>query len=174
MEFEKQHALNVLSFWQQTEFFNTLNLKNLLPGADKGVLHFTQDELLQTPACLPWFTRNRIRTAGDKYYPNDQFSYTLYLGLFNRSEFFEQSKHLFIDNQAPNEVQQEDWQNRRQDDGITCCAKIKLNSKAELQTDSLEMSSAPWALGKLLAGKVDQLNKDDFQRDAANLLMEYS
>ncbi len=165
MEFNKQHAHKVLAFWQQTEFFNTLNLKNLLPGADKGVLHFTKDDLLQNPGCLPWFTRNRIRMAGDKYLPHQQFSYTLYLGIFNRSEFFEQSQHLFNSDQSTNELQQEDWQNRRQDDGITCCAKLKLNTKAELQTGSLEMSTAPWALGKLLAGNIDQLNKDDFDED---------
>lgn len=165
MDFDKQHALKVLSFWQQTEFFNTLNLKNLLPGADKGVLHFTKDDLLKDPACLPWFTRNRIRMAGDKYLPHHQFSYTLYIGIFNRSEFFEQSVHLFNNEQSTDELQQEDWQNRRQDEGITCCAKLKLNAKAELQTDSLEMSTAPWALGKLLTGKIDQLNKDDFDDD---------
>ncbi|MFT5756456.1 MAG: hypothetical protein ACI9LM_001173 [Alteromonadaceae bacterium] len=165
MDFDKQHALKVLSFWQQTELFNTLNLKNLLPGADKGVLHYSKDDLLKDPACLPWFTRNRIRLAGDKYLPNHQFSYTLYLGIFNRSEFFEQSEHLFNSDQASDELLQEDWQNRRQDDGITCCAKLKLNTQGELQTDSLEMSTAPWALGKLLAGKIDQLNKDDFDQD---------
>jgi energy-coupling factor transporter ATP-binding protein EcfA2 len=163
MEFEKQHALKVLSFWLQTEFFNTLDLKSLLPGADDGVLQFTTEELLSDPSCLPWFNRERIRAAGDKYYPNQQFAYTLYLGIFNRSEFFEQSQDYF--NNEPNIEVSEDWQQRRQDDGITCCAKMKLNAEAVLQLDSLEMSTAPWALGKLLEGKVDQLNKDDFDAD---------
>jgi hypothetical protein len=42
MEFNKQHALKVLSFWLQTEFFNTLDLKHLLPGADDGVVQGLQ------------------------------------------------------------------------------------------------------------------------------------
>ena len=160
MEFDKQYALKVLSFWQQAEFFNTLDLKNLLPGADDGVLRFTTEELLNKPTCLPWFNRERIREAGKDYYPNQQFAYTLYLGIFNRSEFAEQTKSFFS-----KQNHNEDWQQRRQDDGITCCAKIKLNTQAELQSDSLEMSTAPWALGKLLQGQVDKLNKDDFDID---------
>ncbi|TEW49571.1 DEAD/DEAH box helicase [Psychromonas algicola] len=160
MDFNRDHALKVLSFWQQAEFFNTLDLKNLLPGADDGVLQFTTEELKDKPTCLPWFDRQRIRAAGKDYYPNQQFAYTLYLGIFNRSEFAEQTKTFFTE-----EGHDEDWLQRRQDEGITCCAKIKLNAQAELQPESLEMSTAPWALGKLLQGQVDKLNKDDFDAD---------
>jgi len=170
MGFNRDHALKVLSFWQQTEFFNTLDLKRLLPGGDDGALQYTTDELIDDPSCLPWFNRERIRSAGDAYFPNQQFAYTLYLGIFNRSEFSEQSKKYFDNEQfveifKQGEIEQEDWDQRREDDGITCCAKIKLNTQAELQLDSLEMSTAPWALGKLIDGKVDQLNNDDFDLD---------
>ncbi len=46
MEFEKQHALKVLSFWQQTEFFNTLAFSLL----DKRALSEVSINLKKTHA----------------------------------------------------------------------------------------------------------------------------
>ncbi|ABM03673.1 conserved hypothetical protein [Psychromonas ingrahamii 37] len=175
MSFDKQHALTVLSFWQQTEFFNTLDLKKLLPEGDDGALQFTTKELQNNPSCLPWFNRDKIHLAGDKYHPDKAYSYTLYLGLFNRSEFAEQA-NLYFKKSAGHYLadsdNNEDWNQRRDDQGVTCCAKIKLNCNAELQLDSLEMSTAPWALGKLLKGQIDQLNKDDFDDEVKTFTEE--
>lgn len=171
MNFDKNHALKVLQFWLQTEFFNTFDLKNMLPGGDDGFLQYTASDFKKNPNCLPWFNRQHIRLAGKSYHPHKAYSYTLYIGIFNRNEFAQQTKDYFkglANDHSMNSQKEEDWQQRRDDGGITCCAKIKLNAQAELQLDSLEMSTAPWALGKLLKGEIDSLRKSDFDQDVAD------
>ncbi len=153
-----KHAINVLSFWHQSEFFNSMDISELAPNK-KGNIHYSAEELMQNSQCFPWQDRERIRWAGEGFYPNKNYKYELYLGVFNRSECYELAKEKLNSGDDP------DWNERRSDNGLTCAATVEVNYEGVIQLDTLKMSTAPWALGQMLKGNLDHIVFDDFQAE---------
>ena len=162
MNFNKQRAINILSYWHQIEFFNCIDLKDLKNGKE-GVIHYTGDVLASDPNCLPWLNRVHIKRAGRYYKPERQYSYTVYLGVFKNSEFFEQAKRYFDDEGGI------DWEERKSDSGSTCAASFRISKEGLLLLDTLELSTAPWALGQVLKGNIDNIRFDDFGKESERL-----
>ncbi|OUS26984.1 hypothetical protein A9Q99_17405 [Gammaproteobacteria bacterium 45_16_T64] len=158
-----QHALDVLSFWHQTEFFDSIDLKDV-GRSTPGVIYYQGDEIARNPSCLPWLDREKIRWADKGYSPQKHYSYTLYLGVFERSEFFDQATTLLgsADDGA--------WDERRNDTGLTCCATVNVNKDGILQLPSLSLSTAPWALGKVLKNSLGNVEFDDFERESSDFI----
>lgn len=163
MSFSKQNAINVLTYWHQAEFFNCIDLKDLRHN-QKGVIHYDGELLARDPNCLPWLNRNNIRRAGKGYLPNRQYSYTLYLGIFKKSEFFDQASAYFDD------IEADDWDERKSDNGLTCTAKIQVSKDGLLILDSIELSTAPWALGQVLKDNINNIRFNDFERESEQLV----
>ncbi|ARU29450.1 DEAD/DEAH box helicase [Cellvibrio sp. PSBB006] len=166
MSFNKQRAINILSYWHQIEFFNCIDLKDLRNGKE-GVIHYSGDVLASDPNCLPWLNRENIRRAGRGYKPDRQYTYTLYLGIFKNSEFFDQAKNYFGDEGRV------DWEERKSEAGSTCVASFKLSKEGSLLLDTLEMSTAPWALGQVIQGNIDNIRFDDFEKECEKLLHKF-
>lgn len=158
MSNNNQHEINVLSFWHQAEFFNSIDISELASNK-KGVIHYKSEELLQNSECFPWQDRAKIRRAGKGYYPSNQYSYELYFGVFKRSEFYTLSEEKFNSSDDP------DWDERRSDNGLTCSATVEVNHEGIIQFDTVKMSTAPWALGQLLKGNLDHIEFDNFQSE---------
>ena len=108
MSFNKQQAINILTYWHQTEFFNCIDLKDLSNDRD-GVIHYGAEALLEDANCLPWLNRSNIRRAGKGFYPSAQYSFSLYIGIFKNSEFFDQATKYF------GEKEYELWEERKSD-----------------------------------------------------------
>ncbi len=158
-----QHAMDVLSFWHQTEFFDSVDLKDV--GRKKpGVIYYQGEEIANNPMCLPWLDREKIRRGGKGYFPNKHYTYTLYLGVFNRSEFFDQARSLAgtSDDAA--------WDERRNDSGLTCCATVNVSNEGTLQLDTLSLSTAPWALGQVLKHNLGNVRFEDFERESKDFI----
>jgi hypothetical protein len=162
MNFNKQRAINILSYWHQIEFFNCIDLKNLKNGKE-GVIHYSGDILASDPNCLPWLNRVHIKRAGRYYTPERQYSYTAYLGVYKNSEFFEQAKRYFDDEGGI------DWEERKSDSGSTCAASFRISKEGLLLLDTLELSTAPWALGQVLKGNIDNIRFGDFGKESERL-----
>ncbi|WDE10124.1 DEAD/DEAH box helicase [Thalassomonas haliotis] len=158
-EIKNQTVIDILTFWHQAEFFNSVALQDLAQD-NPGVIYYQLADLINNPTCLPWLNRNNIRRGGNNYDPNKVYSYTLYLGVFQRSEFFAQAKGLF------HSKEDSVWDEHCNDSGITCTAKIKVNKEGCLLLDTLELSTAPWALGQALNHKLDNISFDDFEYES--------
>lgn len=162
MNFNRQRAINILSYWHQVEFFNCIDIKDLRNDKD-GVISYSGDLLARDPNCLPWLNRENIRRAGRYYTPERQYSYTIYLGIFKNSEFFDQAKCHFDGGDVF------DWEERKSDSGSTCTASFRISEAGELLLDTLELSTAPWALGQILKGNIDNIRFDDFEKESEQL-----
>lgn len=159
MKYNSKLAMNVLTFWHQVEFFNSIDLKDL-DQTTPGVIHYSADDLANNPFCLPWLDRNNISRAGRDYFPNKIYSYTLYFGVFKRRELFDQVK-------SQCESQDNlDWDERSNESGLTCSASVKVNKDGDLLLDTLEMSTAPWALGQMLKNQLDDIQFETFEQEA--------
>ncbi len=163
MSFDKQYVLSILNYWHQTEFFNCVDLKDLGNSKD-GVIHYSADLIDRDPNCLPWLNRENVRRAGKSYHPNRQYSYTLYLGVFKKADFFSHARTHF------DEVESGDWCERKMDHGLTCTAKIPVSKDGVVALDSIELSTAPWALGQVLKGNIDNILIEDFEADSDSLI----
>lgn len=162
MNFNKQRAIDILSYWHQIEFFNCIDIKDLRNDKD-GVISYSGDLLVSDPNCLPWLNRENIRRAGRYYTPERQYSYTIYLGVFKSSEFFDQAKRHFDGGDVF------DWEERKSDSSSTCAASFRINEAGEILLDTLELSTAPWALGQVLKGNIDNIRFDDFEKESERL-----
>ena len=163
MSFNKQHAIDVLNYWHLIEFFSCIDLRSLV-NYQKGVIHYDQALLSNDPNGLPWLNREHIRRAGADYFPEQPYAYSLYLGIFKNSEFFDQASAYFGNIDNP------DWNERKSDGGFTCAMKIDVSKDGVLLLDTLELATAPWALGQVLNGNIDAFRYDDFLEANAQFL----
>nr|WP_298377071.1 hypothetical protein [uncultured Halomonas sp.] len=160
MKKQATHAERVLSFWHKVEFFESVELTNIEHG--KGAIHYRSDELLDTPNGLPWLNREHLRRAGKHYCPSMPYRFKLYLGLFKRSRIFEIVRDAYPD-QADSWVER---QERSNDRGLTCSLSVEVDEQGRVNPDSFAISTAPWVLGALQQGRLDQVTRDAFK--AAN------
>lgn len=163
-ENEKQQALNILEYWHKIEFFNSADLGDISHIGNGGI-HYDLDEIIGNPDCLPWINRNHIRRAGKKYTPNKYYTYKVYLGLFHRSEIFEAGRRYFpqFDELTP------EFAERKQDAGYTCSMILHVNVTGQLVLEETEISTAPWAIGKVQQGALASIKLDDFDKDCEKL-----
>lgn len=161
---EKQHAINILEYWHKIEFFNSADLGEIQQVRNGGI-HYDLEEIIANPECLPWINHNHIRRAGKKYTPNKFYVYKVYLGLFHRSEIFEAGRRYFpkLDELNP------EFTERKQDSGFTCSIVLHVNVTGQLLLDKTEVSTAPWAIGKVQQEALASINLDDFDKDCEKL-----
>ncbi|SPJ32412.1 AAA domain-containing protein [Kushneria phyllosphaerae] len=149
-----EYAERILSFWHKVEFFESAELKDVEHG--KGAIHYRSDGLLNAPGCLPWLDRQVIRRAGDKYRVKNAYRFKLYLGVFERSEIFRVAREAYSDDN-------EDWEERSRESGKTCSLTVMVREDGTLDRDSFEISTAPWVLGALQQGTLDDITMAAFE-----------
>lgn len=164
MDENSTQALKILNYWHKIEFFNSADMRDITK-LGKGAIHYDIEELLANSACLPWMNRNQIRRAGRKYMPDKHYTYKVYIGLFHRAEIFDAGKHFFRSFELENPESSE----RNQDSGYTCSIILHLDIFGNIQLEKTEISTAPWAIGKLQQGLLSTLKLDDFDNDSEKL-----
>lgn len=164
MNVNNQLALKILDYWHKIEFFDSADLGDITE-VGKGGIHYDLEDIIYKPDCLPWINRNHTRLAGKKYTPNKYYTYKVYIGLFKRSEIFEAGRRYFpkFDEQHP------DFSERKQDSGYTCSIILHVSDTGQLLLDRTEISTAPWAIGKLQQGSLATIKLKDFDKDSEKL-----
>ncbi|MBA2780675.1 DEAD/DEAH box helicase [Billgrantia kenyensis] len=159
-------AERILSFWHKVEFFESAELKDIDNG--KGAIHYRSDELLKAPNCLPWLNAEMVRRAGKDYRPDKSYRFKLYLGLFARSEIFRVARDAYP---ARTEEESEAWVERSRDEGLTCSMTVEVDATGVVDRESFAISTAPWVLGALQQGTLDDVTIKAFD-EATGLFQE--
>ncbi|WP_409421622.1 DEAD/DEAH box helicase [Pseudaeromonas sp. ZJS20] len=147
--------LRVLDCWHKIEFFESTDIQTLHDEGD-GVIRYHQPELESAPGCLPWLNPQQIRRASRVYSPDKPYRYSLYLGIFDRSEIFAAAQQAFP-------LWKADDDERLDDEGLTCSLRLTLDQNGKLDPDSLECSTVTWALGQLQGHQLDTLRQEDYE-----------
>lgn len=146
-------AERILSFWHKVEFFESTELKDIDHG--KGAIHYRGDELVEFPNCLPWLNPQRVRRAGGGYRPDKPYRFKLYLGLFQRAEIFHVARDAYPE-------KTEAWVERSRDEGLTCSMTMDVDENGLVDRESFAISTAPWMLGALQRGSLDDVTLEAF------------
>ncbi|QPI64102.1 DEAD/DEAH box helicase [Vreelandella venusta] len=148
-------AERILSFWHKVEFFVSPDLTELGAGYD-GVIKYPQHDLENRPACLPWLDRSQLSRARGSHNPDTPYKFKLYLGVFYRSEIFRIARECYPESaDGPQE--------RDADEGQTCSMTVMVDEYGRIQPDSFKFSTAPWALGEVIQGRLDAMTMQAFE-----------
>ena len=165
----KDQALNILEYWHKIEFFNSADLGDI-SKRNNGAIHYDVQQILDIPDCLPWINRNHIRRAGEKYKPAEHYTYKVYLGLFWRSEIFDAGKQ-YLPNYEESLLEGDE---RNQDSGFTCSVIIHVDQYGNIDLDKTEVSTAPWAIGKMQNKQLHELSIKDFDNQSKVLCDKFN
>lgn len=157
------HSERVLSFWHKVEFFESTSLKDIKNG--HGAIHYHLEELLSSPDALPWLNKQQVRRAGAEYRPETPYTYMVYLGIFKRSEIFDIAKKAFPDYLVVDEE-------RHNDEGLTCSLTLKVKADGRIDVGSISVSTAPWALGMLQQGRLNDITMSEFNAAVARFQVQ--
>ncbi|MBS4713411.1 DEAD/DEAH box helicase [Aeromonas caviae] len=153
---QSDFPLQILDYWHKLEFFESADIQELSRKQGEGVLHYRLSELNNDAVCLPWLNRQMIRKAGSGYSPEKPYQYSLYLGIFDRSEIFAAATRTFPDWCGVNNE-------RLSEEGLTCSLKFKLNQDGQLDIDSFECSTVTWALGQLQDNRLASIRLEEYE-----------
>ncbi|TCV06947.1 AAA domain-containing protein [Samsonia erythrinae] len=148
----------ILRAWQRIEFFQPYTLEEKKKSLQISVNKLSQHKDSQ----LPW-----LSTALRKQYEIPaKASYCVYLGLFDKGIANTISQEVF----GPDEEHDAEEREQRLDqEGITCFAKVLLNAEGVPDLDKLSVSSLPWALGHLKKERFQELNAEFFSAECQRL-----
>lgn len=163
--------IGILDFWHKIEFFVPFNLKIELENKSKPeyIRTFNKQEL--------WAIESKTK-LWQVNIPDDQeiSGFNLYLAMFDHKDLtIEIQKELnklgltykdeFITERMPSNIIKE---------GNTCFAKLKLNEFGSLIPTSVEVSTSPWAIGKIRQDGFNSLDFSIFETDLRGLKQELS
>lgn len=144
----------ILRAWQRIEFFQPYTLeeddKNLRISLSQLIKH--GDEL------LPWHSEKLCQ----QYQIPSKANFTLHLGLFDKSISSEICREIFGEDD-------EECEQRLNQEGTTCFAKVQLDAKGVPALDKLSVSSLPWALGHLQNKRFEKLESVIFANGCMGL-----
>lgn len=161
---QRDHCRPILDFWHKVEFFIPFDLDGQVLEARDADWAVRQ---------LSWVHLNALppHSCGDLWQvarvpDGKQLSgFELYLGVFDKSLLGEitQTAARKIISSTLSDNEESDQTERADLDGKTCFAKIKLTAKGEPLLNEVSVSTAPWALGRVLDGGLASLDFDLFQ-----------
>ncbi|WP_435955417.1 DEAD/DEAH box helicase [Dryocola sp. BD626] len=156
----QEQSIKILDYWHKIEFFESTDIRELEDNAP-SVLRLEAEDLLD-PLSLPWITPARISSVVNDFSPKKKYRYTVYFGIFDRSEIFQQAEKIY-----PHAGEHSAEQN--QDQGRTCSIRVKLNPQGVIDPTSFEFSTVTWALGKLQENKLDGISMDAYEEATERL-----
>jgi len=151
----------ILRAWQRIEFFQPYKLEkkenSLLIPLNKLISY--GDEL------LPWHSE-QLR---QQYEIPSKASFTVHIGIFENNIAGAISSQIFgqLDTNEAEECEQ-----RLNQEGSTCFAKVLLNAEGSPAIQTLSVSSLPWALGHLEKQRFEKLQSAVFEDDCRYLADE--
>lgn len=87
--------------------------------------------------------------------------YTLYLGLFDKSSIDKKVAQYFSTNNQ-DDCACEEIEQRRDNEGMSCFAKLMLDEFGAPRLDTFSVSTLPWALAELLEGRAGAISQERF------------
>lgn len=169
MDTQKQQSINVLKAWHLVEFFQAYSV----PDKEDSVItpvNISYHELKsQGDALLPWLNPECKYQLGIDPSPQKKCTYTLYLGLFDKAVVDKKVAEYFAQNEHESFVQDEIEQ-RRDNEGLTCFAKLMLDEFGAPRLDTFSISTLPWALAELLAGRGKDISQASFDNRCDDLV----
>ncbi|MGM7961218.1 AAA domain-containing protein [Yersinia enterocolitica] len=150
---------DILRAWQRIEFFQPYTLER----KDKSLLIPLKQLQHLGDNALPWLSAELRR----QHEISPTASFTLHIGLFEKSLASTISQDIF----GPNDGNDaEECEQRLNQEGTTCFAKVQLNPEGVPTLDKLSVSSLPWALGHLRKQRFQQLESSIFSDDCQHLI----
>ncbi|TCV24389.1 superfamily I DNA and/or RNA helicase [Vibrio crassostreae] len=108
---------------------------------------------------LPWLNPGSRDSLG--LTPGKKCTYTLYLGLFDKSAIDKKVAEYFSTNDRDAGFSEEIEQ-RRDNEGVSCFAKLMLDEFGTPRLDTFSVSTLPWALAELLEGRAGTISQERF------------
>lgn len=166
-------ACKVLKYWHKVEHFIPFDLAQISgqntsrPSWEdffKRDIYLLKDEAVERR--MPWL--NPCAKQRYQQVNNIEYSYDLYVLPFDKNILTSVANEKFpIKGES---FFQGEFLEERAEEGETCFAKIKLDSYGRLNLSEPSISTMPWALGKLLKGKADEINAFQFSLETDRLL----
>lgn len=149
----QQH--DILRAWQRIEFFHPYTLEH-----KESFLRISLEKLIKYgDILLPWHSEELCQQQQIPLKSN----FTLHIGIFDKSIANEISREILGDNHD------EECEQRLNQEGMTCFAKVQLNNEGVPALDKLSVSSLPWALGHLKNERFQKLESKIFATDCRQL-----
>lgn len=149
---------NILQAWQRIEFFQPYSVEK----KDNSLLISLKQLESAGDNVLPWLCE-RLRKEHEI---PDRVTYAVHIGLFEKSLANKISQGVF----GPDaDNLKEELEQRLDQEGITCFAKILLSTDGAPALDKFSVSSLPWALGHLKEKRFSSLCSEIFTADCQHL-----
>lgn len=154
-----KESVNILKAWHLVEFFQAYSV----PDKENSKITPVNVSFHELVSCkdklLPWITpecrASLGLTAGKKC------TYTLYLGLFDKAVIDKKVAEYFS-TETGEAVEKEEIEQRRDNEGMSCFAKLMLDEFGSPRLDTFSVSTLPWALAELLAGRGKEISQARF------------
>ncbi|MCU6665661.1 DEAD/DEAH box helicase [Silvania hatchlandensis] len=144
----------ILRAWQRIEFFQPYTLEE----KDKCLRISCSQLIKYGDALLPWHSEELCQ----QYQIPSKANFTLHIGLFDKSIASKISRKVFGEDD-------EECEQRLNQEGTTCFAKVQLNQEGVPAIDRLSVSSLPWALGHLQNKRFQKLESVIFANGCMRL-----
>ncbi|ELL0571949.1 ATP-binding protein [Vibrio fluvialis] len=171
MENRKESLVNILKSWHLVEFFQAYSVPDKDDSKIAPVNVAGHELQSHGNYLLPWLNP----AARDKLglTPGKKCVYTLYLGLFDKSAIDKKVAEYFSTNRQE-DCFSEEIEQRRDNEGASCFAKLMLDEFGTPRLDTFSVSTLPWALAELLAGRATTISQERFDSrcDDLNEFME--
>ncbi|MCO7068000.1 AAA domain-containing protein [Vibrio paracholerae] len=167
MDSRKEDSINILKSWHLVEFFQAYSV----PDKDDSKIAPVNVSCHELKSCgnhlLPWLDPAARDSLG--LTPGKKCTYTLYLGLFDKSAIDKKVAEYFSTHSQEDCVSEEIEQ-RRDNEGASCFAKLMLDDFGSPRLDTFSVSTLPWALAELLGGRAGSISQERFDSrcDALN------
>ncbi|WP_045975530.1 DEAD/DEAH box helicase [Vibrio neptunius] len=159
MDSRKEDSINILKSWHLVEFFQAYSLPDKDDSKIAPVNVSGYELQSQGNHLLPWLNPAVRDSLG--LTPGKKCVYTLYLGLFNKSAIDKKVAEYFSTNNQE-ECVSEEIEQRRDNEGASCFAKLMLDEFGTPRLDTFSVSTLPWALAELLAGRATAISQERF------------
>ncbi|MEZ8485605.1 DEAD/DEAH box helicase [Vibrio splendidus] len=159
MDSKKEDLINILRSWHLVEFFQAYSV----PDKDDSKVAPVNVSYHELQSCgnqlLPWLNPGSRDSLG--LTPGKKCTYTLYLGLFDKSAIDKKVAEYFSTNDR-NAGFSEEIEQRRDNEGVSCFAKLMLDEFGTPRLDTFSVSTLPWALAELLEGRAETISQERF------------
>ena len=157
---EQERLLAILNFWHKLEFFIPFDLDQRIAEAETGRIRPLRARHLADSSNSLW-----LANLPDGY---ELKGFYLYLGIFDKSEITkvcEQAVRSKLQLDPHEEFERTDLE------GNTCFARLTISSLGELvfESETISVSTVPWALGQIQAHGLSALNQSAFEQSKEEL-----
>jgi hypothetical protein len=153
---EINRVLDILSFWHKIEFFIPFDLGDRIRDRDdrKSLWRGRGD-----PAAIVFADPPEGKVVS---------GYTLYLGVFDKSDVQDIVRRTV----SHDDLEHIEEQQRADLDGRTCIASLRLDANGFPLFESTEVSTLPWAVGRVRTGGLEALTSEAFAQARRGLADE--